>query len=195
MHPDAPYLAATNIIDWHMPSVRDLAISLAEGITDPFIVARRCFEWVRDEIKHSSDYQLNPVTCRASEVLAARTGYCYAKSHLLAALLRANDIPTGFCYQRLSIHGAGPPFCLHGLNAVELPGIGWYRIDARGNRADVHAAFTPPAERLAFAIQFDGECNLPEIYAEPLSAVVHVLQTHATWDAVLANLPDVDSTV
>lgn len=26
----------------------------------------------------------NPVTCRASEVLVHGTGYCYAKSHLLA---------------------------------------------------------------------------------------------------------------
>jgi hypothetical protein len=41
-------------------------------------------------VKHSGDYQLNPVTCSASEVLAADTGFCCAKSQLLAALLRAN---------------------------------------------------------------------------------------------------------
>jgi len=192
---ESSYLAATDIIDWQTPAVRQLAAELADGDSDPFVIARRSFEWVRDEIKHSSDYQLNPVTCKASEVLAAGTGYCYAKSHLLAALLRANKIPTGFCYQRLSIDGEGPPFCLHGLNAVQLPGIGWYRIDARGNRGDVHAEFTPPVEQLAFAIQFEGEFNLPEIYAEPLPAVVNALQTHVSWDAVLANLPDVESRV
>ncbi len=192
---DAPFLSSTEILDWKTPAVRQRATEFADGDSDPFVVAKRCFEWVRDEIKHSSDYQLNPVTCKASEVLAAGTGYCYAKSHLLAALLRANGISTGLCYQRLSIDGQGAPFCLHGLNVVMLPGIGWYRVDARGNREDIDAAFTPPVEQLAFAIQFDGECNLPEIYAEPLSAVVNVLQSHATWDAVLANLPDVEPSV
>jgi transglutaminase-like putative cysteine protease len=184
-------LTATDIIDHHSPAVRQLARELAGVERDPFVVAQRCFEWVRDEIKHSSDYQLNPVTCSASEVLAAGTGYCYAKSHLLAALLRANGIPAGFCYQRLSIDGVGPPFCLHGLNAVLLPEIGWYRIDARGNHSDVQAEFTPPVERLAFPIQFPDEQNLPEILAEPLPKVVQALRTHQTWDALLANLPDV----
>jgi transglutaminase-like putative cysteine protease len=186
------YLAATEVINWQEPYVLKQAKSLAANHTDSLFIAQRCFEWVRDEIKHSSDYQLNPVTCKASEVLAAGTGYCYAKSHLLAALLRANGIPTGFCYQRLSIDGTGPPFCLHGLNAIQLPGLGWYRVDARGNRADVQAEFTPPVERLAFPIQFEGEYRLPEIYSEPLPQVLEVLRCHSTWDAVLANLPDAE---
>jgi hypothetical protein len=189
---DNSFHAATDIIDWRTPAIQKLASELAHKSSDPIAIARRSFEWVRDEIKHSSDHQLNPVTCKASEVLAAGTGYCYAKSHLLAALLRANGIPAGLCYQRLSIDGVGPPFCLHGLNAVQLPGIGWYRVDARGNRDDVHAEFTPPVERLAFPIQFEGERDLPGIYAEPLPEVIHALGSHKTWDAVLANLPDVE---
>lgn len=192
MQTEKNYLAATELINWHEPAVLGLAASLAKGSTETCVVARRCFEWVRDEIKHSSDCKLNPVTCKASEVLAAGTGYCYAKSHLLAAILRANGIPAGFCYQRLSIAGAGPPFCLHGLNAVKIPDIGWYRVDARGNRADVHAEFKPPVECLAFSIQCDGERDLPEIYAEPLPEVIRVLRNHQTWDAVLENLPDVE---
>jgi transglutaminase-like putative cysteine protease len=141
-----PYLASSEIIDHQTPAVRQLALELAGGEHDSLVISKSCFEWVRDNIKHSSDHQLNPVTCSASEVLAAGTGYCYAKSHLLAALLRANGIAAGLCYQRLSIDGAGPPFCLHGLNAVLLPDVGWYRIDARGNRPDVQADFTPPRE-------------------------------------------------
>ena len=42
------------------------------------------------------------VTWRASDVLEQRTGICYAKAHALAALLRAEDIPTALCYQRLA---------------------------------------------------------------------------------------------
>jgi len=67
-------------------------------------------------------------------VLKYKTGYCYAKSHLLAALLRANNIPAGLCYQRLTIENDMLPYCLPALNAVYLPKYGWYRIDARGNK-------------------------------------------------------------
>src|SRR6476646_611710 len=162
------FLAATETIDWRQPDVLSLARELAAGRSGSRQIAKRCFEWVRDEIKHSSDYQLNPVTCTASEVLAAGTGFCYAKSHLLAALLRANAIPAGFCYQRLSIDGAGPPFCLHGLNAVFLPDFGWYRIDPRGNKPGIDAKFVPPVEQLAFSPVVRGEMDLPGIQAEPL---------------------------
>lgn len=188
-----PYLASTEIIDWHTPAVRKCAKELAADSTDPLTIAERCFHFVRDRIQHSSDYRRSPTTCTASEVLAAGTGFCYAKSHLLAALLRANGIPTGLCYQRLTIDGNGPPFCLHGLNAVKLPGHSWYRIDARGNRADVDAQFTPPIEKLAFPIVHEGECDLPGVYAEPLPKVIKCLRTYPTWEEVLENLPDTHS--
>lgn len=186
---------STDVVDWYHSNVRTLAWCLAGGEQDAAEVARRCFEWVRDEIRHSMDAGDEVVTCAASEVLAYGTGFCYAKSHLLAALLRANGIPAGFCYQRLSIDGAGSPFCLHGFNAVLLPLHGWYRADARGNKvcADgsrVDAQFTPNVERLAFPIQFAGEATFPEIHAEPLPVVVETLRRHATVSDVYANLPD-----
>ncbi|GAC1663671.1 MAG: transglutaminase family protein [Candidatus Acidiferrum sp.] len=185
------YLASTEIIDWKASEVCKLAKELAGGARDAAEVAKRCFEWVRDEIKHSRDFRLNPVTCTASEVLRAGTGYCYAKSHLLAALLRANELPAGFCYQRLSRDENGAPYTLHGFNAVYLPNFAWYRVDSRGNRAGIDAQFTPPVEKLAFAITVDGEADFPEIWAEPLAVVVDALRTYTTYDALWENLPDV----
>ena len=167
------------------------AKKLAEGSTSSEETARKCFEFVRDEIKHSWDYKLNPVTCKASDVLKYGTGYCYAKSHLLAALLRANKIPAGLCYQRLTITDV-PPFCLHGLNAVYLKDFGWYRIDARGNKQGVTAEFCPPVEKLAFPIATLGEADLPEIWAEPLSAVTQTLEKYKTVQEVANNLPDIE---
>ncbi|PCI13545.1 MAG: Cro/Cl family transcriptional regulator, partial [Thiotrichales bacterium] len=96
------YLASSTYINWDTPEIKALAESLSSSKTSDEVIAKRCFEWVRDNIKHSSDYKMNPVTCKASDVLQHKTGYCYAKSHLLAALLRANGIPAGLCYQRLS---------------------------------------------------------------------------------------------
>ncbi len=187
------YLEATEIIDWQHPDIVNLASRLARRKVDPVAIAKACFEWVRDEIKHSCDYQLNPVTCLASEVLQHRTGYCYAKSHLLAALLRANQIPAGFCYQRLSIFDDGAPFSLHGLNAVYLPEHGWYRMDARGNKQDVDAQFTPPREQLAFKLNFAEEIDSDRVFAQPLDVVVQALQKYQQWDELLANLPDLES--
>ncbi len=44
---------------------------------------------VRDNIHHSRDYKDEITTYKASDVLKYKTGWCYAKSHLWAALLRA----------------------------------------------------------------------------------------------------------
>ena len=185
------YLKTSDIIDWKNPAIVELAQFLALNQLGPIAIARSCFEWVRDEIRHSYDYQMNPVTYRASDVLCYRTGYCYAKSHLLAALLRANGIPAGLCYQRLSLDETGAPYCLHGLNAVYLPEIGWYRMDARGNRSGVDAQFTPPQEQLAFKIQFAEEADFPIIFAEPLNVVVEALKMYQSWDLLLDHLPDI----
>jgi len=186
------FLRSTEVVDWAHPAVLAKSKELSAGAANPVEIARRCFEWVRDRIQHSSDFQRNPVTCSASEVLREGTGYCYAKSHLLAAFLRANDIPAGFCYQRFSIDDKGAPFSLHGLNAVYLPEFGWYRVDARGNRAGVDAHFLPPVERLAFRLTFPEERLFSEILPDPLPVVVNALHLHSTWDAMLANLPDWD---
>lgn len=186
------YLASSQYIDFDHPEVLSLAQNLAARASSEHELVRACFEFVRDEIRHSADYKLNPVTCKASDVLLHKTGYCYAKSHLLAALLRANGIPTGLCYQRLSVGDSGAPYCLHGLNAVYLKNFGWFRIDARGNKPSVNAQFQPPTEALAFPIKEAPERDLPEIWVEPLSVVVQTLEHYQTYEQVLANLPDVE---
>lgn len=186
------YLRLTDIIDWNHSAVLQMAHSLSAETRDIEETVRRCYYWVRDQIKHSFDYQMSPVTCSASEVILAGTGYCFAKSHLLAALLRANDIPAGFCYQRLSRDDNGPPFVLHGLIAVHMPQYGWYRIDPCGNRPGVDAEFTPPVEQIAFQPRLLGEVDLPEIWPDPLPIVVQALRSCKTWDDLWENLPDIE---
>lgn len=193
------FLQSSEIIDWQHPDILQLADRIAATHQNTVAIAKACFEWVRDEIHHSRDYQMNPVTCQASDVLKNRTGYCFAKSHLLAALLRANQIPAGLCYQRLSMndppvakqHQHQVPCTLHGLNAVFLPEFGWYRVDPRGNREGINARFTPPQEQLAFAIELPQEADFINIFSEPLPAVLAVLQSSKRWEEVLISLPDV----
>lgn len=187
------YLEASEYIDWQQAEILALAKQLAKDADNDAAIAKRCFEWVRDEIKHSWDYQQDPVTCKASDVLKQGTGYCYAKSHLLAALLRANNIPAGLCYQRLSINDDGAPYSLHGLNAVYLKDFGWYRVDARGNKQGVDAQFLPPREKLAFPINEMNEKDFPDILAEPHNAVVEALTRYQSVKDVFENLPDAEA--
>ena len=189
------YLNSSKYIDFEQPEVMSLARDLASHTSSELSLAQRCFEYVRDEIRHSSDFKLNPVTCKASDVLRHKTGFCYAKSHLLAALLRANGIPTGLCYQRLAVDDSGSRYCLHGLNAIYLRNFGWYRVDVRGNKPGITSLFSPPTEVLAFTITEPQERDLPEIWADPLPVVTEVLERYARYDEVLANLPDVELAV
>lgn len=186
------FLQPSKYIDFDEPAVAEKAAQLAIDVTSEDELVKRCFEFVRDQIQHSWDFKRNPVTVKASEVLKHETGYCYAKAHLLAALLRANNIPSGLCYQRLSVGESGAPYCLHGLNAVYLKQYGWYRIDARGNKPGVVAKFCPPKEVLAFSIREQQECDLPEIWSEPLSVIVETLEKFNDVALIAENLPDVE---
>lgn len=183
------FLRPSYVIDYDDADVRALAAELARG-AESQMVAVRCFEWVRDNIRHSLDHNDIRVTLSASDVLRYGTGLCYSKSHLLAALLRANAIPCGFVYQRLATDRSGQSFCLHGLNAVWLPEYDWYRIDPRGNRKGISTSFDPPREHLAFATSLPGEGLLDQVYADPLSVVVNALTRCSTVDELSKNLPD-----
>ncbi len=184
------FLRATEVIDWTAPDVLERARSLAAGRGDPLAVSRACFEWVRDAIPHCLDAGRDELPCAASEVLRAGTGFCYAKSHLLVALLRANGLPAGLCYQRLARDAAATAFVLHGLAAVWLPGPGWYRVDPRGNKPGVDARFAPPVERLAFATAAPGEFLFPGVHPDPAPPVVQALRSGVPARSLRGRLPD-----
>lgn len=186
------FLAPGAVIDSEHPLVRKQAASLRAAGTDAVATAARCYHFVRDHISHSGDVRADLVTLKASDVLQAGTGWCFAKSHLLAALLRANGIPAALCYQRLQKDGQGA-YTLHGLNAVYLPQHGWYRCDARGNKPGVHARFTPPVEQLAWAAHDSGEFDLSGLHVEPVAAVVRCLADSSSYQQVYDNLPDNDA--
>jgi hypothetical protein len=172
--PPASFLFASPVVDYDHAAVATLATSLSDFT--PAATAKRCFDWVRDEIQHSLDYHRNVVACAASDVLAAGTGLCLAKSHLLVALLRAHAIPAGFCYQRLLFDERDSLFCTHGLVALWLQDYGWYRCDARGNRPGIWCEFTPGRENLAFSEHRSGEHLYPYVWAEPWPELVRRLR-------------------
>ena len=184
------FLKATQIIDFDDSNIQKLAFELSKDCKSDVEIAKNCFLYVRDNINHSGDYKDDITTCKASDVLKYKTGWCYAKSHLLAALLRVNSIPTGFCYQRLNCgEYKDDVYCLHGLNAIYLKDFGWYRVDARGNKNSVDAQFNPPFEKLAFEL-YENEFDLPDIYENPLDIVVEKLMKNKTYNEMINDFPD-----
>jgi transglutaminase-like putative cysteine protease len=169
------------------------ARQLAAAHADKQCLARATFEFVRDQISHSGDVRADVVTCRASEVLAQGTGWCFGKSHLLAVLLRANGIAAGLCYQRLAKDAVDGEFTLHGLNAVWLDDFGWYRCDARGDKPGVSTAFAPPEEYLAWPGRQPGEVLFSAILPRPLPVIVNYLQNTHGWQAAIDALPDAET--
>lgn len=152
------------------------------------------FHYVRDEIAHSKDIEGEIVTCSASEVLKHKQGICYAKSNLLAALLRSQGIPTGFCYQRLMLFDTPEKgYCIHALNAVFIASLNkWIRMDARGNKKGVDAQFSIEKEQLAFSVNERlEEVDYPTIFMVPNEKTIAVLKEASNAiDMYMNDLPD-----
>lgn len=204
------YLEDTITIDWQTPAVSDCARRLLAPATTPQDGLERIFRFVRDEIAHSFDLDLDlepdrdhagtrragpdrEVACRASEVLRIGHGLCFAKSHLLAALLRFAGHPTGFCYARLVDDERPGRFVLHGFNAVYWSPTGrWILLDARGDRPGVTTAcrLEPPFS-LAYGPDPErGESLLALIYKRPARRVVDALERAPDFEAFRRNLSE-----
>lgn len=174
--------------------IQQKADELFERAGDKLSYVKIAYEFVRDNISHSWDIQSTKVTKTASDVLREQEGICYAKSNLLASLLRSKGIPTGFCYQRLMLFDTPEKgYCIHALNAVYLEcEEKWVRLDARGNKKNVQAEFSVNDEKLAFPVspEFD-EIDYPTIYTTPNRATMKVLDEHTNClDMYLHFLPE-----
>ncbi|MCX4733812.1 transglutaminase domain-containing protein [Streptomyces sp. NBC_01363] len=184
------YLAADEAIDHEHPLVRETAAELRGATTDAYAYAAAAYALVRDSIVHSADSGDMRVAWRASDVLATRNGICHAKSHALAALLRAAGIPAALCYQGLAADDGGPG-PVHGLIAVRLPGRDrWDRQDPRGNKPGVDAQFSLDEEQLAWPVRPEaGEVDYPVLYAAPHPAVLCGLRSAENRPQLWRTLP------
>lgn len=176
------YLKADHNVDYDHPLIMKKAKELFQHCgNDEIAKAQVAFEFVRDQINHSWDIQSHRVTKTASEVLYYREGICYAKSMLLAALLRYEHIPTGFCYQKLTLgNTVESGYCIHALNAVYFSSLQkWVRLDARGNTNGSNAQFSIDREQLAFPVRSEyGEIDYPTIFISPPAIIVQTLENN-----------------
>ncbi|PAV28913.1 transglutaminase [Virgibacillus profundi] len=186
------YLEETSIIDYSHPIIQAKVEDFKRMEKTKKELAEIAFYFVRDEIGHSFDLNSTLVTITASETLEQKEGICFAKSHLLAAFLRAMNIPAGFCYQRVTRNGTKESgYALHGLNAIYLEEEDiWFRIDPRGNKAGISSEFSINPEKLAYPIRPKlEEIDYQHVYSDPLEKVITAMKESAECKELFYSRP------
>ena len=187
------YLCETESIDYCNPLIKEKVNQLREESVNSIDYMKRAYLFVRDEITHTWDAKRTIVSKKASDVLRNKTGICWTKSCLLAALLRANNIPAGISYQKLTRadEDASEGYIIHALNTVYIEELDrWIRLDARGNKENVHAEFSVDREILAFNVrpelgEIDYKDNHPDLdkrLCTILEECNNILQIHTDFD-------------
>ena len=177
------YLMETPSIDYMNPLIQDNVRELMNQSKDNLDYIKRSYIFVRDEIPHSWDIKTDVVSKTASEVLENKTGICWTKSCLLAALLRANEIPSGISYQLLTrADDASEGYMIHALNTVHIKYLNkWIRLDARGNKENINAYFSLDDEHLAYSIRSEfGEIDYQDNHADLDERLVSILMESET---------------
>jgi transglutaminase-like putative cysteine protease len=175
------YLQASPYINYLHPQVQSLIQSFSEKEASEIDRVKSVFEYVRDNIRHSYDIETREVSRTASDTLENKHGICYAKSHLLAAILRGLGIPAGISYQRLTLYDKPEDgFCIHALNTVYIRELDrWIRLDARGNKPGIDAQFSIHDEKLAFTIRTEyEEKDYMDNFAEPHPDIIKTLEVN-----------------
>lgn len=192
-HKDEAYLRFDKYVNFDHPLVEEKAMELTKNCRSAMQMIESIYRFVRDEIHHSWDTKDNTVTISASDVLEHKTGISYSKANLLAALMRANGIYTGFCYQRIKRFDTDDRLALHALNAVYEPDLKkWIRLDARGNNYDFRAELTLNETELGYTIRPElGEFEFDDLIAVPLPSTMAALEKNTNAIKMYYNdLPD-----
>ena len=186
------YLKESDCIDYTNPLVAEKANQLKVISSDKLDYIEKAYKFVRDEIPHTWDAKLTVVSKNASDVLKNKTGICWTKSCLLAALLRANKIPAGISYQYLTrADDASDGYIIHALNTVYIDSLEkWIRLDARGNKPGVNAQFSLEKEILAFPARpefgekdyCDNHTDLDARLKEILNTSGNILEVRADFE-------------
>ena len=185
------FLAEEKYMNYSAPIIQEKVMELFADNMGNTQKARIAYEFVRDKISHSFDIGAKTITVKASDVLKHKTGICHAKSNLLAALLRSQGIPAGFCFQHITLaddDSAG--YCVHCYNAVWLDEH-WIKLDARGNKPSVNAQFSLEEPVLAYPCrpEYD-EYFWPGIYAVPHLETMTMLERADSLEYIIKNIPD-----
>ncbi len=115
------YLAPEPLLQVDNPRVKSLSDSIAGGIRDPWEKTKTLARWVNSNLEKSPTVSIPS----ALDVIASRRGDCNEHAVLLAALLRAADVPAAIASGLVYIDGY---FYYHAWNRVYVGT--WVDVDA-----------------------------------------------------------------
>ncbi len=187
------YLEDTIVVDWQTPKVLERARDLCSPKPGQAPGIRAAWGFVRDEIGDSLSDGRDVLTCNASHVLREGTGLSYAKSHLLAALLRARGFPAGFGYQRLRDGETRSGFALHGFVGVWVGELDtWVALDPCAEPAAPAGDdfLAGPVSWARIPDPEAGETTYPTLFARPPKRVLDPLERGGSPSRIRRFLPD-----
>jgi len=127
-----PYLQATYFIDCEHPRIQETARQLTGSLSEPKMMIRTIFLFVRDEIRYNPYcFSINREDYQAHTILERGKGYCVQKAVLLSALCRAAGIPTRLLLANIRNHQVPVKlaemmqtdiFYCHGYNEILIAG-------------------------------------------------------------------------
>lgn len=89
------YVKSTTNCDVTNSKIKSLAANLTSGVTSTYNAAVKIYNYVRDKISYT--FYMN-TRYGSVGTLNKKTGNCVDQTHLLAALMRASNIPTRYCH-------------------------------------------------------------------------------------------------
>jgi transglutaminase-like putative cysteine protease len=103
------YLAPGRFVDSDSPRIVEFARGATQGARDELDAVLRLYSAVRDGILYDAyvDWS-DPRVFRASEVLAAKRGFCVGKASVLAACARSLGVPSRMGFADVKNHMTSP---------------------------------------------------------------------------------------
>lgn len=174
------YLNPCKYIDSDDSFIQEKAADLAAVSSGKSELIENTYHFVQNQIIHSYFTADKKITLTASEALREGSGICFSKANLLAALLRANDIPTGICYQRFNfLDGGEQKYSIHALNAVYLGGIiKWIRLDTRSTQLTVNNEVALDKMMFNLSTRDETDIDFDQIYCEPAPMIMEKLEAN-----------------
>ena len=179
------------------PAIRSLLEQIARGQANDVAIATSIHDWVRDQIPFGFAPAFYQMT--ATEVLAAKTGYCNTKATLFVSLLRAAGIPARIRVFDLSatvldgLIDPGTPYVDHSITEVRLNdrwlGVDSYIVD-RPLADAARRRLSNTTKRAGFGIhlggtsRWDGHSNSFIQCVDDASVDNYILSDHGVFDDI-----------
>lgn len=185
------FLKEDQYIDYSSETIQNNITELFTSDMTEIEKIKVAYEFVRDEIPHSFTCNANAITARATDVLLYKTGICHSKANLLAALLRSQGIPTGFCFQHITlVEDDSLGYCVHAYNAAFVNNK-WLKLDASGSKHGAKLQFSTDEPILQFQNRKEyNEYFFDGIFANPHKETMLMLENAKSLQDIRDNIPE-----